>query len=68
MYCYLFHYVVTFQKWSDKSLCDDLHLPERNEFIPTNFDLLPKEDNVKLTFIFLLLMLELIFLKFQVFS
>lgn len=32
-------------RWSDHSLCNELHLPERNEFIPTNFELFPREEN-----------------------
>ena len=27
-------------------MCDDLKLPPKNEFIPTDFDLMPREDTV----------------------
>uniref|UniRef100_A0A1B6DGR0 Peptidase M16 C-terminal domain-containing protein n=1 Tax=Clastoptera arizonana TaxID=38151 RepID=A0A1B6DGR0_9HEMI len=35
----------TIQNWKDGSLYEDLHLPSKNEFIPSNFDLLPPEEN-----------------------
>lgn len=31
--------------WKHIGLCDDLHLPARNDFIPTNFDLYVLPDN-----------------------
>ena len=33
------------KKWEDATICDALHLPARNDFIPTNFDLHPLPDN-----------------------
>lgn len=33
------------QKWKDCGLCENLHLPPANEFIPTSFELVPKESN-----------------------
>jgi len=32
------------QKWEDAGLNENLQIPERNEFIPTNFDILPRDD------------------------
>ena len=31
--------------WKNVELCNDLHLPARNDFIPTNFDLHPLPDD-----------------------
>ncbi|XP_048747252.2 insulin-degrading enzyme-like [Ostrea edulis] len=31
------------QKWKNCGLSENLHLPPRNEFIPTNFELVPRE-------------------------
>lgn len=35
--------------WKNASLNNELHLPERNDFIPTNFDIYPLEDDVSYT-------------------
>ncbi|XP_034244574.1 insulin-degrading enzyme isoform X2 [Thrips palmi] len=35
------------QKWSNAGLCPDLALPPRNEFIPTDFNVLPATADVK---------------------
>ncbi|XP_049939528.1 insulin-degrading enzyme [Schistocerca serialis cubense] len=35
----------TLKRWEETNLCEDLKLPPKNEFIPTDFDLLPREDN-----------------------
>ncbi|XP_033611295.1 insulin-degrading enzyme-like [Cryptotermes secundus] len=32
-------------EWRGSNLCDDLKLPPKNEFIPTDFDLMPQEEN-----------------------
>jgi hypothetical protein len=29
-------------------MCEDLKLPPKNEFIPTDFDLMPREENVSI--------------------
>ncbi|CAH1784511.1 unnamed protein product [Owenia fusiformis] len=34
----------TIQKWKDAGLHDKLHLPLPNDFIPTNFDIVPREE------------------------
>ena len=34
----------SFQNWKNVSLNSKLHLPARNEFIPTNFDLVSREE------------------------
>ena len=34
------------QEWSDVGIHDKLCLPDQNEFIPTNFDLLTRESEV----------------------
>ncbi|CAH1389545.1 unnamed protein product [Nezara viridula] len=36
------------EKWKDGSICNELHMPERNEFIPTNFDLFPRDENANM--------------------
>jgi insulysin len=41
------------KKWQDAVPSNELQLPGRNEFIPSNLDLFPKDDNVKDTFIML---------------
>ena len=33
------------ERWSKLSPVDALHLPSKNEFIPTNFDLIPPPEN-----------------------
>lgn len=33
------------QKWKDCGLCEHFYLPPANEFIPTSFELVPKESN-----------------------
>jgi len=33
------------KRWEDASICDALHLPTRNDFIPTNFNLHPLPEN-----------------------
>ncbi|KAG8271132.1 hypothetical protein J6590_069508 [Homalodisca vitripennis] len=35
----------TIKDWNDESLCEALHLPSKNEFIPNDFSLLPREEN-----------------------
>lgn len=32
-------------EWRSCDLCEDLKLPPKNEFIPTDFDLMPREEN-----------------------
>ncbi|GLV31928.1 Insulin degrading metalloproteinase [Carabus blaptoides fortunei] len=32
--------------WKNAGFCDELKLPERNEFIPTNFDILPLDKDI----------------------
>ena len=36
-----------FQNWKNVSLNGKLHLPARNEFIPTNFDLVTREEELE---------------------
>lgn len=36
----------TFQHWSSDKISDELELPKKNEFIATNFDLFPQDENV----------------------
>lgn len=40
-----------FQKWCNAGLCDDLVLPPKNEFIPTDFNVLPVDPDVSLYFL-----------------
>lgn len=35
----------TLKKWANVKLCEDLKIPPRNEFIPTDFELMPREPN-----------------------
>ena len=49
---YGFHYAVEslseerLSSWSKPRVCERLHLPKRNEFIPDDFTLLPKPESV----------------------
>ncbi len=36
------------QMWGNAGLHENLHIPEPNEFIPTNFDLAPRDPEVPL--------------------
>jgi hypothetical protein len=36
-------------------LCEDLKLPPKNEFIPTDFDLMPREENVSIVYVIVIL-------------
>lgn len=35
-------------------MCEDLKLPPKNEFIPTDFDLMPREENVSIIHVIVL--------------
>ena len=38
--------VSLFQQWEHAGFHDNLKLPEKNELIPTNFDMMPRDDDV----------------------
>lgn len=35
------------ENWKNAGFCDELKLPEKNEFIPTNFDIVPLDKDVR---------------------
>lgn len=35
------------ENWKNSGFCDELKLPEKNEFIPTNFDIVPLDKDVR---------------------
>lgn len=36
-----------YQKWRNAGLHENLHIPDKNEFIPTNFDLMTRDEDVR---------------------
>lgn len=36
----------TLEEWRNAGFCDELQLPDKNNFIPTNFDLYPFDSDV----------------------
>ena len=38
--------MIVFQKWNNAGLHPNLQLPDRNEFIPTDFELMKREETV----------------------
>ena len=41
-----FHFSFNLQKWQNAGVSENIKLPQRNEFIPTNFEIMPRDEEV----------------------